>query len=376
MLHVQKFLSENSLDQLIEQYSINVYHHPDRPLIGLKYNQIESPRSDPLVRECRGLVLEKDSWRTVAKPFNRFFNVGELQDEFEKFNWNDFTVTEKVDGSLIILYHYNGDWHVNTSGSFGLGGISGFSGSWRDLFWRYSGDLRNNLQHANKDRTYLFELCTAYNKVVKRYEQPGVFLLGSVDRHTFQESHELEVDDWATWLGVRRPARYHVGSKDEVNELLIRLEEQDPTNEGVIIRDNTGLRYKWKTKSYLAFHRLKDNGNIILPRNLVAIVMTGETSEVRAVMPEIIPALEEVEQELNKSFKDLLTLWLENRHLESQKDFAMKVKHHPFSGMLFNLRKTHGAGADEKELKILWRGEPDRVAEKLFSNKTFEFAPV
>ena len=79
-LEVQKFLRSNhTLYDLTDELGILVTEHPNPnvPLVSLKYSQINSPKHNEIVKECRGLVLEKDTWNVVAKPFKRFFNLGE-----------------------------------------------------------------------------------------------------------------------------------------------------------------------------------------------------------------------------------------------------------------------------------------------------------
>lgn len=64
---------------------------------------------------ARGLILDVAERRVVATPFPKFFNLGERGDQsipdlpFETF--------EKLDGSLIILFHHDGGWHTATKGS-------------------------------------------------------------------------------------------------------------------------------------------------------------------------------------------------------------------------------------------------------------------
>jgi hypothetical protein len=55
-----------ALELLTTKYGINVYKHPTLPLVGFKYNQIESPKYDPIVRWSRGTVLEYETWNIVA----------------------------------------------------------------------------------------------------------------------------------------------------------------------------------------------------------------------------------------------------------------------------------------------------------------------
>src|SRR5581483_8555835 len=109
MLNIQNFLlTQGKPEDLKTTRGINFYEHPTLPLIGFKYDQIDSPKTDPIVKEARGIVLGKCTWNVIAKPFNRFFNLGEDQENFKDFDWNDFTCYTKEDGSLMIVYFYDG----------------------------------------------------------------------------------------------------------------------------------------------------------------------------------------------------------------------------------------------------------------------------
>lgn len=79
MLNVQQFLQTKSLEDLTAELGIRVTRHDQLPLIILNYDQIESPKANEIVVECRGLVLEEGTWEIVARSFRRFFNFGELE---------------------------------------------------------------------------------------------------------------------------------------------------------------------------------------------------------------------------------------------------------------------------------------------------------
>lgn len=373
-LNVQRYLRSGKTPEcLSDAFGIKNYRHPELPLIGFKYCQINSPRSHEIVRECRGLVLEENSWKIVGKGFNRFFNVGELADEFKLFDWSDFTCHSKEDGSLILLYNYKDEWHVNTSGSFGLGNVTSYGGTWRDLFWETAPFTQKDLRVVDPRQTLVFELCTPYNKVVRRY-RPSVYLLGIFD-HRKNTSVELEhrlVDALAKKLGVLRPQEYHFSSQNEVHDFLLTQEEEDSTFEGVILLDSNGMRYKWKTSTYLSLHRMKDNGNVLHPKNLVPIILANEQYEVKAVMPECSSALDEVKRILDQEFEQLSAKWVSASPLKNQKEFALAVKDHPLSGMLFKLRKAN-PNASLKDLERVWREGGDQIVKTLFRNKTYQF---
>ena len=116
MFKVQSYLKKHGLQKLKDEFGINHSIHPELPLVILNYDQIKSPKNLQIVRECRGLTLNLDDWSLVARSFYRFFNLGESQ--IEKFDFSNFKVQSKEDGSLVVIYYFNGNWHVNTRGSF------------------------------------------------------------------------------------------------------------------------------------------------------------------------------------------------------------------------------------------------------------------
>jgi hypothetical protein len=81
-LQVQEYLhSGKSWANLTDELGIKVVFHPSLPLVTVNYDQIESPKTHPIVRECRGLVLHRQTFDLVARSFPRFFNWGEVADE-------------------------------------------------------------------------------------------------------------------------------------------------------------------------------------------------------------------------------------------------------------------------------------------------------
>ena len=374
MLKLQEFLHEHGIEKLQDDLAIKVYRHPELPLVGFRYNQIDSPRTHEVVRECRGIVLEDKTWKLIAKPFDRFFNVGEVEDEFKLFDWNDFRCIDKADGSLIIVYYYNNQWHANTSGSFGFGDAHMFDGNWRELFWQTANlDTDKMLQNL----TYIFELCTPYNRVVKDYGKPTVFFLGLADINIPHDFAEYIVDMEASVIGVKRPDTYHASSLEDIIELIGALENEEELSEGVVIRDSRGVRFKWKTQRYVALHRLNDNGNILLARNLLTIALTGEVSETTAYFP-VKNALAEVEGVVNHIIHDIGRIWFVHGDMASQKKFALKVKEHKFSSILFQMRKDlewSGENQDAYIRKQLLK-DVKRSSDIMFGSLKFQFDPV
>lgn len=336
-MNVITFLKERGLDVLIAELAIKPTYHPEKPLIILNYCQIDSPKRHPIVQECRGLVLEvaESAYQIVSLPFLRFFNAGECPDLENKFDWTDFVVEEKVDGSLVLLSQYNGEWLITTRGSFAEGEITPGAGkSWKDVILGRLGDL----SILPPNYTYLFELCSPYNQVVKRHSYTDLYLLTGFHNKSGHELNNILLDRWASQLGVKRPLRYDFAS---LKELQASLESHpEPTFEGYVLRDKNGMRLKVKNPQYIALHRLRNNGNICHPKNLLPLVLRGETAEVLTYFPDMAEQVFKMAECLGGAKARMMAVWEQAKLLKSQKDFALYIlKHTQLSAILFNARK-------------------------------------
>lgn len=365
MLEVQKYLrAGKTIDDLSEEFGIKVCKHNDRPLAILNYDQIESPKTHPIVRECRGLVLNLDTHDVVARSFNRFFNWGEVQEEMADFDFNDFIVQSKEDGSLVLLYHFDGHWHANTRGSFADANIQFQDFTWQNAFCRaLAVKSLDELEGLVEGITYVCEFCSPWNKVVRTYDKPQMYLLTAF--RGLQELGYHEVDELAGDTFIR-PARYDFHSIEEIQSFLHEQAESDPTFEGVVMRDSAGRRWKVKSATYLGLHKMRGEGdNMFNPKHLLPFVMTGEENELLLYFPEVSETFYKLKCKVQEMYISTLEMWADNWDTRDQKSFALKVKDHPFSGILFSVRKKHGDEQTSKKLKQEWRDSEKVILKRL-----------
>lgn len=383
MLKLQEALqSGKTIQELETELGISSHVHPELPLIGLTYDMLESPKTHPIVRECRGIVLEKDTWKVVAKAFNRFFNAEEVQEEFLTFNWDNFVCNTKCDGSLILLFNYQNKWIAKTKGSFGDGVVPfpapGKSTTFSQLFWETAKKYNLNLNQLDPKLTYAFEICSLYNKVVRIHPEPKLYLLSVFDNTSLQEFSITESAQIAKSLKVDHPIIYDFASRQEIEFFLQALEKIDPSNEGVVIRDDKNLRYKLKTETYKALHNMCNNGNLYRPKSLVPFALNEDPTKLLTFFPEAKEFLESVVSTLNTEWEKLKDLWETTHQIENQKDFAKAiVGKSKFSSLLFQLRGNKGIKVEkgytpgnetEEDLKIIWRSSGDFLVKVLYSD--------
>lgn len=341
-LNTQQYLrSGKTPEDLKKELGINFKRHTKYPnLISFKYNQIESPRNHPIVNECRGLILNEESnWDVVSFPFCRFFNAEE--GHAAEIDWNTAVVQEKLDGSLLILYHYHG-WEVTTSGSADAGGNVGLTTrTFREYFWDTARDTlpANWLEKAREDHCYMFELMGPDNRIVVYHPEAHLKLLGCRNLKTLQEIPVKEAIKH--FYGVEPVREFQLSSVDEI---ISTFETLSPTSqEGYVVVDASFNRIKIKSPAYVAIHHAKDG---LSTKAFVEIARTGEVWEMIAHFPEYEEPLNEAKQRFSSLVKRLEESYAKIADIENQKEFALANKCE-VPGALFALRSGKVASIRE-----------------------------
>ena len=213
--------------------------HPTLPLSIWNYSpEVQySQKWDEITLMCRGLVTD-DRGNIVAKPFNKFFNI----EENRHTPTEDFEVFEKMDGSLGIVFKYNGEVIYATRGSF-----TSDQAKWMANY----GKEYNFQDILVEGHTYLFEIIYPENRIVVNYgDQERLVLLGIINTET---GEELSYDDiiMVPWDIVKK----YDGIRD-YSELKGKI---DNNAEGFVVRFSNGDRMKIKGEEYLRLHKVMTN---------------------------------------------------------------------------------------------------------------------
>lgn len=203
MLEVQKFLNEKigngfssvaALSSLTNELGIKAKLYPDDNMVLLDYDMISSPKSHPIVIECRSLILRLSDFSVLSWKFNRFFNSGECPEYYTDFDLSRSVCLEKSDGSLIGIYFndYTNRWEISTRGMARAEGEHVLGGTFRELALKTMGyateeEFQTAIKLLPKHLTYVMELCSPLNRVVKKYDKPCMVLLTVSDSLSLRE---------------------------------------------------------------------------------------------------------------------------------------------------------------------------------------------
>ena len=306
--------------------------HPDNEnLVILNYTEQAqySKHWNSVTTQCRGLIVDRVSGNVLARPFEKFFNVGEYD---PVHNWREelghpfarVRTVDKLDGSLGILYMApDGLPAVATRGSF----------------------MSDQAQHATallRERypefwampwfTPLFEIVYPENRIVLDYgDQDDLIFLGLRNIET-----GLAYGPDALRTGYGEEIWY--GPRAEIlppTTFAEALEFGDRTNrEGLVVTfEASGLMVKIKQEDYVRLHRL----------------VTGLNE--RVIWEHLAGGMDEGLGDLIEKIPDEFHAWVERvaDGLFTQFEILHGRAHHAYHGLLSWLEDEHGAGGWERK---------------------------
>lgn len=185
---------------------------------------------------ARGLILDEAAGQIIATPFPKFFNIGERRGDVPDLPFEAF---EKLDGSLIIVFHHAGRWGAATKGAFDSD----------QAIWAQTRLDAANLTPLIPGTTYLFEAVYPENRIVVHYQEPALVMLAAYDRELTYD----EVLATCQALGWRAATRHDFAS---IADMASRAATLPRDAEGFVIRFDNGLRLKLKGAEYRRIHAM------------------------------------------------------------------------------------------------------------------------
>jgi len=231
------------LNEYFEKGLVYKQVHPTLPLTIWNYTEKVQYEGlwDEITLQTRGLVTD-DEGNVVARPFKKFFNIEE-----KKFTaTEEFEVYEKMDGSLGILFFYEGKWIVATRGSFTS-----------DQAVKAQEILKSKyiVESIPKGYTTLFEIIFPENHIVVDYgDEESLVVLGMTSRMSGKEM------DYDSLLNVHNESGMSVVKKyDGINDYKQLKEMVKNDQEGFVVKFSNGDRVKVKGVEYLRLHKIMAN---------------------------------------------------------------------------------------------------------------------
>ncbi len=259
-------LDVDLLASMIDAGYVGIQTHPTEPLA--IYNYTHAAQYDqvwnPVTRQCRGLIVRfigaegaRARYEVVARPWPKFHNYGEHEEGSLDLG-APCTVTDKVDGSLGILYpmgsstFWQGEfrearggcpvgpsWAIATRGSFTSEQALHATAILRSRYGEFV---------PRRGITYLYEIVYPENRIVVDYgDTDDLVLLDVLVTETGAAANRVFGHCWPG----------HVASTFSCRTLADALALDPRTNaEGVVVRFADGEMLKIKQEDYVALHKI------------------------------------------------------------------------------------------------------------------------
>lgn len=285
----------------------------------------------PVERVSRGLIINGNTGEIVALPWSKFYNLGENEGtKLENLPTDGFEVTDKLDGSLGILYKRSDGWAIATRGSF-----EGVQAAWATNYLRtHYGDV-----DFGTATTLLFEIIYPENRIVLDYgRRAELVLIGARDLSDGTDYPYGALQYVAELYGLPVVPAIDVQTLDD----LIASQCTLTGIEGWVIRFPNGLRVKVKCEEYLRLHKIIFG---LTPERVREAVLADYNTFIANIPEELRPGIETQahaiidaakveEQRVRGVYQNVRSVVGDTR-----KDFAMHVvRNHPNErALLFSL---------------------------------------
>lgn len=232
------------LEDYVSRGLINKQKHPEKNIWIYNYTPecVYEKKWDEITIQCRGLILDGDG-KVIARPFKKFWNYSEPEAIIPNGVPKIF---KKMDGSLIIVFRYDGETIVATRGSF----VSDQAKLAKEMLF-FNERLLYMVNSIENQFTWLFELIGPSNRIVVAYPQHELVLLAVVSNYSGSEN---SLDYYRNYNFINVVEEY----KAEWNENTIKyLQSMNISNEeGFVLKWNDGYRVKIKFDDYFRLHKL------------------------------------------------------------------------------------------------------------------------
>jgi len=310
----------------VENGHVRVQYHPTRPL--MIYNYTEACQYagawTSVTLACRGLIVSADG-RIVARALPKFFNHDEPHAP-RLDACAEVRVTDKMDGSLGIVYHDGAGLAVATRGSFASDQARHATALLHDRYPEFVPPAA---------LTVLVEIIYPGNRIVVDYAGlDGLVLLGAVDIATGRTYGPEAVPDWPG------PVVESFGYTTFAEALG---DAPRDGREGLVVHFlDADRRVKIKYAEYVRLHRLVTG---LTARTVWEVLVDGGDLDaltaplpdefhawVRGVAADLSATVERRAARVESAYAELTTAlpagW-------GRKEFAAVAMRHPLRGLLF-----------------------------------------
>lgn len=337
--------------------SIIINENPDKSLCILKYDtktMMKKPWDD-FYKVTRGLTIDWRNCSIVLYPFDKFFELDEhpttsLTKVRELYNSDAIKeVTEKIDGSLIIVRYYNDEIICSSSGAL----VGEHVNIAMDIIKKNEEYIR--FIKAHSDYTIMFEMKnTKYPQLIK-YNENSVAIIGMRNMNNFELLYRKDIIELTKGYDVKVVETRNY----TLNEMIELINKPDlPCIEGFVLRIGEFM-VKIKNLNFILANRFMGEPE----RNFNMIVQCINEGRIEYVRPMVRTEYSEtfdmevkfIERYVNEKETLLNPMFNEFDTKLSTEEFISiaKVKYPKYCSILIQMKLGHSKRINSEDIKLL-----------------------
>ena len=311
-----------------EPYNLKVKQDLETPELFLIHNTDKSNVSLKIVRECNGIILEKNTFKILCYTFDKCSD----SETFDKtINLDNLYVEKTTEGTLVRLFYYNNQWRLSSKKC-----INAYKSKWLSeknfgLLFEECINYNEIVTKLDINYCYSFIITHPENRMVVRYLQPIVYHISTRDLRSLSEIY-INID-------VQKTIREFI-NKDNLEEFINNnitnnniLNLQTVINhEGYIFIDNNFNRQKVRTPIFNKVRNLWGNTNNRFYRYLELRCDVNTLNEYLTYFDDDKEQFLEYEKRIGTIAQNILELYI-SKHIKKEN---IKIPYF-FSKIIYNL---------------------------------------
>ena len=257
-MELSRFIHENNINNYetlksileTEPYNLKIKEDIDQPQLFLIHTQNNSNFNIPLVNECNGIILEKNTFKIICYTFNKCSDSLSFDN---KLNVSDLYFESAIEGTHVRLFYYNNKWQLSTKKCIDAAKSKWISDKNFLQLFEECVERYDFMQKLNTTYCYSFIIMHPENNIVVNYTTPNVLHVSTRDLNTLNEVN--------VHIGIPTNERKFIMS-DNIESIINNLYvDTSLLYEGIMFIDINYNRWKIKSPYFNKIRNLWGNTN-------------------------------------------------------------------------------------------------------------------
>jgi hypothetical protein len=315
-MELLKFINDNKITNFntlkgileIGPFNLKIKEDIDKPNLFLIHNTETSNFDIKLVRECNGIILEKNTYKIICYTFDKCIDSNLLENI--NIDFDNLYYESAVEGTLIRLFYYNNIWNVCTKKCIDASksrwiSNKNFTELFNECIQKY--DSHKILESLNPSYCYSFIIVHPENNIIVKYQEPDIFHISTRDMNTLNEIDII--------LDIPKLEKKKI-EKDNINNILNFIQLYNTLDaEGSIFIDTNYNRHKVRIPYFTRVREIWGNTNNRMMRYLELRKNSDTLNEYLSYFPYDRDLFIIYENHIGTLAKDILNIYNE-KHIK------------------------------------------------------------